>query len=135
MDILEIARKLFREPLKQPNSIQIDFSGDGENPSPKDILSQLIIIFNEGMKYFYGDQFGKVDLSKLTHQDFYKINEYFNSFGFQIHYDIKELDDPTPPNFPNTILDDFIIFKTQYMKYYIAFSYYVDQKKCSQNSI
>lgn len=128
MDILEIAHKLFREPLKSPGSIQIEFSHEGENITSKDIFSQLIIIFNEGMKYFFGDQYGKVDLSKLTQQDFYKINEYFNSFGFEIHYDIKELNDSSQPNFPNNILEDFLTFKTSFAKYYIAFSHYIDKK-------
>ena len=48
------------------------------------IFEQLLMIFVDGLKYFYSDVDQKVKLSELTEQNIQKLNEYFHSMNYHI---------------------------------------------------
>lgn len=94
MDINKIIRKILSEEVKPPCSIQIlpddkTFDECGDELSINDLFCTLVEGFTEAMKYLYGDANGIVNLSNLSHTNFEKVNEYFNSIGFNINYEIQ----------------------------------------------
>ena len=44
-------------------------------------FEQLLMIFVDGLKYFYGEN-GKVDINKLNTDDIQKVNSYFLSMNY-----------------------------------------------------
>lgn len=132
MDISEIAQNIFSQPPKEPNSIQLDFSETDENLTTKDIFEMLLIIFQQGMIIHHGDANKRVDLSKITHEDFLKINRYFNSFNFKVNYNIKPLDHVEPADFSEkkNLKDHYLRLRTGSLLYYISFDYYLENTDC-----
>ena len=53
-------------------------------------FEQLLMIFVDGLKYFYGDNNNKVNIDVLSLQDFDKINQYFKSMNYEIKLEIFE---------------------------------------------
>ena len=49
------------------------------------IFEQLLMIFVDGLKFFYGDNDGKVNISELTRENIEKMNEYFESMNYKIN--------------------------------------------------
>jgi len=122
IDIYEIAYNIFSNELKDPNSIMLQFP----DVDTKELIKLLMVVLTEGLKYFHGDNNGHVNLSLVTADDFKKINKYFNSFGFNVYYNIT-FDEPHSV-FPNDAFDDIITLKTKIdeknIYYNIAFSLY-----------
>ena len=50
-------------------------------------FEQLLMIFVDGLKYFYGEN-GKVDINKLNTDDIQKVNSYFLSMNYEVSLDI-----------------------------------------------
>ena len=94
MDSLEIIRTIISEPPKPANSIQLEFSDIENNITSKELFELLLMMFTEAMKVLYGEN-GRVELSKISRNNFNRINEYFNSFGFTINYEILPENDTT----------------------------------------
>lgn len=148
MDILELAHVIFSKPPKNPNSIQLDFSDfisndQSNDPSSnleeypsdpsKELFQQLLMIFTEGMKYFYGDKNGKVDLSTITQNDFDKINKYFNSFGFKIFYNILPINSDNDTYYvvqKKELKDHIFRLVSNGMVYIISFDYFIANSSC-----
>lgn len=132
MDIAEIAQNIFNQSPKEPNSIQLDFSETDENLTTKDIFEMLLIIFQQGMIIHYGDANKRVDLTNITHEDFLKINKYFNSFNFKVEYNIKPLNYIEPANMSDKkqLKDYSLRLKTNSLLYYISFDYYLENTDC-----
>ena len=51
------------------------------------IFEQLLMIFVDGLKYFYGEN-DKVDINKLTEEDIQKVNKYFISMNYEVSLDV-----------------------------------------------
>jgi hypothetical protein len=51
-------------------------------------FEQLLMIFVDGLKYFYGDSEGKVTISELKKEDIEKVNEYFVSMNYKVNLEI-----------------------------------------------
>lgn len=130
MDILEIAHNIFCNPVKNPCSIQLDFDSNDLEV----IFKQLLVIFTEGMKIFFGDENGKVDLQSISQEDFFKINQYFHSFGFYIIYDIKNLneDDDRALLEKKYLKDYYLRLITNNCIYYISFDFYIPLTTCKK---
>ena len=77
MDIDQLAHQLFNSEPKAPHSIQIEFEGFGT----EELFKSLCLLFTQGMKKFYGDKDGKVNISEISQVDIDKVNEYFKSIG------------------------------------------------------
>ncbi len=87
MDIADICELIYSSTPKQPHSIELDFSE--LDLTIEEIFQQLLMIFTDGMKRFFGDENGKVDLEHISADDFKLMNEYFHSIGFSISYSIN----------------------------------------------
>ena len=81
------------------------------------VFEQLLMIFVDGLKYFYGEQ-GKVNINKLTKENIEKVNEYFLSMNYSVNLEVfKEINEyqfKFPDYFknqehinPDTKLEDF----------------------------
>jgi hypothetical protein len=81
---------LYSNNPKPIGSINLELPFD-EN-RPKNIylhtFEQLLMIFVDGLKYFYGDENQKVRLPNLTETNIQKLNEYFNSMNYHITIEI-----------------------------------------------
>ena len=82
------------------------------------IFEQLLMIFVDGLKYFYGNQEGKVTISELNKEDIEKVNQYFISMNYEVKLEVFETINEYKFKFPNyfknqehikndTLLEDF----------------------------
>ena len=119
---------LFSHPVKEPNTIKLELA-----PPEKGvhiglhIFQELLQIFVDGLKYFYGQQSGKdegkVDINSLTEENIDLMKRYFLSIGFKLILDVF-----TPENYvskpdifndkslikENTMLDEYFYEITTY---------------------
>lgn len=51
------------------------------------IFEQLLMIFVDGLKYFYGKD-NKVNINELTEDNIKKVNEYFISMNYKINLEV-----------------------------------------------
>ena len=121
---------LFSHPVKEPNTIKLELT-----PPEKGvhiglhIFQELLQIFTDGLKYFYGQRSGKrsnkdgkdknnskVDINNLTEENIDLMKRYFLSIGFQLILDVFTPDDyvSKPDIFKdhslikeNTMLDEY----------------------------
>ena len=100
------------------------------------IFEQLLMIFVDGLKYFYGDTNGKVTISELKKEDIDKVNEYFISMNYEVKLEVFETINDYQFKFPNyfknqehikkdTLLEDFYyeIFNETNCAFRISFQY------------
>ncbi|MDA7663746.1 hypothetical protein N8569_00430 [bacterium] len=122
---------LFSHPVKEPNTIKLELA-----PPEKGvhiglhIFQELLQIFVDGLKYFYGKRSnkddkdeGKVDINSLNEENIDSMKRYFLSIGFQLILDVF-----TPENYvskpdifndkslikENTMLDEYFYEITTY---------------------
>ena len=81
------------------------------------IFEQLLMIFVDGLKYFYG-QNNKVNIDELTEDNIKKVNEYFTSMNYSVKLEVFKDINSYQFKFPNyfknqkyitkdTVLEDF----------------------------
>lgn len=98
-------------------------------------FEQLLMIFVDGLKFFYGDSDNKVNLNDLSFDNIIKINEYFTSINYKINLEVFENMYEYQFKFPNyfknqehinsqTKLEDFYyeIFNTENKAFRISFA-------------
>ena len=139
----EIANKIFCDDIKPAKSIQLIYP----EANIKEIFQQLMVIFTIGMKIYHGDEYGNVDLSKISDQQFKRIMQYFASFGIKLICEIrqnseneeyiKHIDESNslPPLESNNnnnnnrqqsdenLNDYFLTLKTEYLIYKVSFDF------------
>lgn len=132
----EFIHYLFSSEPKPKDSIQLELCNEDETKNIyHHVFEQLLMIFVDGLKYFYGDSEGKVSIDQLSEQDIDKMNLYFQSMNYKIHlsiyptifeYQFKYPNYFKSPNKINdsTTLDDFFyeIFMDQNKVYRIQFN-------------
>lgn len=89
IDLLNITEMLFNLDPDNSNPISLQF----DEYSLEELHKSLLQIFTLGMKKFYGNQEGVVNLKTLVNDDFKFINKFFNIIGFSVHYRIYSEDD------------------------------------------
>ena len=100
------------------------------------VFEQLLMIFVDGLKYFYGEN-NKVDINKLKQEDIEKVNEYFISMNYKVNLEVFPTMNEYKFKFPNyfknqghikkeTTLEDFYyeIFNENNCAYRISFMNY-----------
>jgi len=100
------------------------------------IFEQLLMIFVDGLKYFYGDTNGKVTISELKKEDIDKVNEYFISMNYEVKLEVFQTINDYQFKFPNyfknqdhinknTLLEDlyYEIFNETNCVFRISFQY------------
>jgi len=115
---------LFSHPVKEPNTIKLELAQPERDVHiGLHIFQELLQIFVDGLKYFYGKRSnkddkgdGKVDINSLTEENIDLIKRYFLSIGFQLILDVFTPDDyiSKPDIFKdhnlikeNTMLDEY----------------------------
>ena len=79
---------LFSSEPKDKSSIKLELPLNDNNKNLYlHIFEQLLMIFVDGLKYFYGEN-GKVDINKLTKDDIEKVNRYFLSMNYKVSLDV-----------------------------------------------
>ena len=123
---------LFSHGVNEPNSIKLEL-GPPENGVQigLHIFQELLQIFVDGLKYFYGnhdndkncDNIGKVDINSLSVDDIDLMKRYFLSIGFKLILDVFDRKDyiSRPDIFndkslirENTMLDEYFYEVTTY---------------------
>ena len=90
---------LFSHPVNEPNTVKLEL-GQPERGAHigLHIFQELLQIFVDGLKYFYGnhdsdkdgDNEGKVDINDLTEENIDLMKRYFLSIGFKLNLDVFE---------------------------------------------
>ena len=126
---------LFSNEPQSANSIQLELPIEDSNKNINlHIFEQLLMIYVDGLKFFYGVN-GTVSLNTLSHEQISKVNQYFISFGYQVNIDTFETINDYQFKFPdyfknkehiknNTQFSDFFyeIFDQNNKAYRISFS-------------
>ncbi len=82
IDFDELIINIFNNPPENPNTILINF----DTFDIKELFEKLLLIFNNGCKLLFSENGIKVDIFKLSDDNFILLNKYFNSFGINIHF-------------------------------------------------
>jgi len=69
------------------------------------IFEQLLMIFVDGLKYFYGDSNNKVNVDDLTFDSIDKMNEYLKSMNYGLTLEVFETMYDYQFKFPNYFLN------------------------------
>ena len=79
---------LFSDSPKEKGEVKLELplNDPGKNLGLHE-FEQLLMIFVDGLKYFYGEK-GKVDINKLTEEDIQRVNEYFLSMNYEVSLEI-----------------------------------------------
>tara|TARA_B110000977_G_scaffold128745_1_gene164293 strand:+ start:3496 stop:3924 length:429 start_codon:yes stop_codon:yes gene_type:complete len=131
----EFIKYLFSQPPKEKKEISLELPLENSMKNVGlHIFEQLLMIFTDGVKYFYGDN-NIVDINKLNKENIEKINKYFISFGYEIKIEVFDSIDDYQFKFPNyfknkehikidTKLEDFFyeIFNASNIAYRISFT-------------
>ena len=81
---------LFSSPPQPKGSIKLDLGIPNSNKSlNKHIYEQLLQIFIDGLKYFYGEN-NRVDITKIDVDNIFKMKEYFYSFNIILNFSIYD---------------------------------------------
>ena len=88
-DHSEFIDYLFSSEPKPKDSIQLELPNDDETKNIyHHIFEQLLMIFVDGLKYFFGNSEGKVSIDQLSEEDITKLNLYFQSMNYKINISI-----------------------------------------------
>ena len=91
-DLHQIVYKVFSGPVQPPHTYQIIFDPNEIDPRTnytQYVFEQLMLMFTEGLKIFYGQV--SIDISLISPPDFYKIQQHFHSMGFIINCQIEKI--------------------------------------------
>jgi hypothetical protein len=100
----EFIQYLFSDSPKEKGEISLELPLPEGSEKSKNIglhiFEQLLMIFVDGLKYFYGKD-GKVDINKLTKENIEKVNEYFISMNYSVDLKVFETMNDYQFKFPN----------------------------------
>lgn len=133
----EFINYLFSNSPKEKGIIVLESPLEDKNKNINlHIFEQLLMIFVDGLKYFYGNQEGKVTISELNKEDIEKVNQYFISMNYEVKLEVFKTIDEYKFKFPNyfknqehikndTLLEDFYyeIFNENNCAFRISFHY------------
>ena len=98
----EFIEYLFSDSPKDKGVIQLEstYIEPGKNIGLH-TFEQLLMIFVDGLKYFYGDSEGKVTIWELKQEDIEKVNEYFLSMNYNVNLEVFPTMNEYKFKFPN----------------------------------
>ena len=134
-DHSEFIQYLFSDSPKSQGTITLELPLSEPNKNVGlHVFEQLLMIFVDGLKYFYGEN-NKVNINSLTKEDIEKVNEYFISMNYVVKLDYYPTMNEYQFKFPNyfknqnkitneTVLEDFFyeIFNERNSAFRIYFS-------------
>ena len=97
----EFIQYLFSDSPKEKGEIELELPLLDPNKNiGLHIFEQLLMIFVDGLKYFYGEN-GKVNINSLKKEDIEKVNEYFISMNYSVKLDYFPTMNEYQFKFPN----------------------------------
>ena len=98
----EFIQYLFTNEPKPQGAIQLEspLLEPGKNEGLH-IFEQLLMIFVDGLKFFYKDESGKINLSELTEEHILKVKEYFISMNYDVKVEVFPTMNEYQFKFPN----------------------------------
>ena len=100
MDYKEVTFDAYREATKIfDNNSEINKNISFENIDIETFFEMLLIISTEGLKKFFGDSIGKVDVSMLTQNDINKINTYLGKMNIKMIVQVTNNNDTRYKNY------------------------------------
>ena len=88
IDSVDFMEKIIQKPAQEKKTIVLDFLNE---MNIRDVFEFLMEFFTRLSVAKHGNN-GQVDITSWTEQDFHRIKEYFNSFGYDINYEILDMD-------------------------------------------
>lgn len=97
----EFIEYLFSKEPNDKDSIQLESPPIDPNKNMGlHIFEQLLMIYVDGLKYFYGEN-DKVDINKLSQEDIENVNKYFISMNYSVNLEIFPTMNDYKFKFPN----------------------------------
>jgi hypothetical protein len=101
----EFIEYLFGSPPKPYNTIVLESPDDTSKNPGLHIFEQLLMVFVDGLKYFHGDDQGKVNINQITDSDLSRMQEYFHSMGYESIVDVFPTINEYEFRYPNYFAD------------------------------
>jgi hypothetical protein len=83
IDLVDLAKKVFKETPKPPKNYQLSFDAYGL----KEMYEMLLTFLVEGLKTKWGVD-GKINMNNLSNDDLQLIDNYMKSVGIKVNLDI-----------------------------------------------
>ena len=94
IDYEDFVIKLFSEEPKNPGEVIISLEvNKGNKLDIRGLFEKLLLLFKDGMIYFYKNEEGKIPLENITKPKIEKLNKYFHSFRLNINYKVVRYQD------------------------------------------
>jgi hypothetical protein len=90
--------KFFSSPPKECSMVSISLDCE----TIQDLFEKLVLLFKDGLVYFYGDNNKKINLESLSSDQIGHINKYFNSFRVNVNFKVISIKDLE--NYENEII-------------------------------
>ena len=98
----EFIQYLFSDSPKEKGMIELELPLlDTNKNKGLHIFEQLLMIFVDGLKFFYKDESGKINLSELTEEHILKVKEYFISMNYDVKVEVFPTMNEYQFKFPN----------------------------------
>tara|TARA_Y100000590_G_C15181325_1_gene811356 strand:+ start:206 stop:643 length:438 start_codon:yes stop_codon:yes gene_type:complete len=123
-DHSEFIHYLYSSEPKPQGTITLELPLTDENKNiGLHIFEQLLMIFVDGLKYFYGKE-GKVNINELTEENIQNVQKYFISMDYSAKIDIFPTVNEYQFKFPNYFKNQENIKKDTQLKdfYYEIFN-------------
>ena len=123
-DHSEFIHYLYSSEPKSQGTITLELPLTDENKNiGLHIFEQLLMIFVDGLKYFYGKE-GKVNINELTEENIQNVQKYFISMDYSAKIDIFPTVNEYQFKFPNYFKNQENIKKDTQLKdfYYEIFN-------------
>lgn len=95
----QFVETFFSQEPKQSGHVSISLDCD----TIQDLFEKLVLLFKDGLVYFYGDNNKKINLESLSSEQIAFINRYFHSFRINVNFKVVSIKDIE--NYENEILD------------------------------
>ena len=131
---LDFINYLYSSDPKPGGTIDLELPLEGNKNINLHIFEQLLMIFVDGLKYFFSEEDNKVKLTNLTPENIVKLNKYFASMNYEINVEIFKTINDYQFRYPNyfknqehikseTLLKDFYyeIFNSENKAFRISF--------------
>ena len=102
----EFIKYLYSNQPKEVGSIQLECPLLDRNKNKNlHIFEQLLMIFTDGLKYFYSNSEGRVNICELDKDKIDNINDYFKSLDYKAEVDVFQTIHEYQFKYPNYFKD------------------------------
>ena len=99
LDYEQFVENFFASEPKEVGKVSISLDCE----SIQELFERLVLLFKDGLVYFYGDNNKQINLESLNKEQISFINRYFNSFRINVNFKVVSIKDIE--NYENEILD------------------------------